>query len=403
MGSFLKDAKGFFELDMIKNKRISFFVIIFLLFFVFVDTSLYGFFFLLNKKRNLFYDRTDVSVKRIDYWLSNSFDAELGWNLPKNEQNNLGARRIQDYPLKDKYKIKIFGDSFVYGSEVKIEDTFAAQVESMTGWDCLNYGVGSYGTDQALLKYKNSSVPTDYVILEILSENIGRVVSYYQAFYMREWSPPKPRFVKQGDHMVLLPSPVINREDAYKLLDKNFVNQLKADDYWSQYYEKILQAPARLKWPASIMIIKHWPFFYERIALELKRMISPSFSVEAGKYKYSHLYQSQTEALEIMKYIVDEFVRLARERGERPVIVMFPDQFSMDLVTKYNQLIYSPLQEYIDSQGYNYIDFSVSFRNQDYSEFYNYYNGHYSSRGNHFVARELVNFIQKLDRDKDKI
>ncbi len=382
---------------MSQNKRSAFYITTFVIFLLLIDTALYASLFLINKKRNLFYDRTNVSEKRIEFWLSNSFDSQLGWNLPANEQNNLGARRIENYSAKPKYKMKMFGESFVYGSDVKLEETIAALIEKETPWDCLNYGVGSFGTDQAFLKYKYNAVPTDYVVLGILSENIGRVVSYYKAFYMREWSPPKPRFVKQEGEIRLLSSPIVKKEDAFKLLDKNYVHQLKMNDYWSQYYEKVLKAPPQLQWPATWMVIKHWPFFYKRISLELKKKISPNFSIEAEKYKYSHLYQSQSEAMEIMEYIVDQFVQLAKEQGEHPIIVIFPDQFSMDLMKKYDQKIYSPLERYIESKGYDYVDFGSLFKLQDYPSFYNYYNGHYSPKGNQFVAHKLINYIQILE------
>ena len=148
------------------------------------DTMLYWALNQVNKTRNLFYERTDVDRDRIEFWLANSYDPVLGWDLPFDERNNLQTRRDQNYPIRKTYKIKTFGDSFTYGAEVDVEDTWQAIIEAKTGWLCLNYGVGAFGTDQAFLKYKANRVKSEYTILGILCENIGRTASLYPAFYM---------------------------------------------------------------------------------------------------------------------------------------------------------------------------------------------------------------------------
>ncbi len=71
----------------------------------------------------------------------------------------LGLRGRREYSSKaaaDAVRVGAFGDSFVFGSEVGNDDVWSAQAErSEPGLEVLNYGVGGYGTDQALMLYRS--------------------------------------------------------------------------------------------------------------------------------------------------------------------------------------------------------------------------------------------------------
>lgn len=381
-------------------KRASFWIILILLVSLVTDTIFYLAMYKINETRNLFYERTDITRERIEFWLKNSYSPALGWDLPATERNNLGVRRSKDYLGKDVYKIKAFGDSFTYGAEVKVDSTWEAIVEMKTGWDCLNYGVGAFGTDQAFLKYRLNGVKTEYTVLGIYCENIGRIGSLYPAFYMREWAPPKPRFIMQGDTIKLIENPIASPDRAFNLLDKAYVNALKKLDYWPRYYEEVLDAPARLTWPAFYTIFNHWPFFYDRAKIEFQRICCPSYEIETQTYKYYHLYERTNELFQLLKYIIEQFVSLSQERQEHPVVLIFPDQFSLDLIKKYAKIPHQLLIDFLNERRYDYLDFSVLFIQQNYASYYNFYNSHFSPGGNNRVADELISLIKKLDQGK---
>lgn len=385
---------------MARRKALNWLVLLALMFFA-VDTALYFALDYVNSTRNLFYDKTDLSRERIDAWLQNTYHPVLGWNIPKAQRNNLDTRRDQDYPAKEAYKIKAFGDSFTYGAEVDADQTYAAHIEQITGWDCLNYGVGAYGPDQALLKYRLTEVRSEYTILGILCENIGRLVSHNLALYMREWGPPKPRFVAENGTFALLENPIAEPEAAYRLLDDDFQASLKRHDYWPYFYEHKLQAPPRLQWPATLTVVKHLPFFYNRAVIEVQRRLKPTYEVEKLTYKYYHLYDDTTsEALSILKFVVDEFVAEAQARGEQPIVLVFSDQFSLDLRRNHGQNPYEPLISHLAQRGYIYIDLGAVFREEPYVEYFNFYNSHYSPLGNKRVAEEVIALIRELEAMK---
>ena len=350
-----------------------------------------------NRQRNIFYGSRSFTRDMIDRFIRNSFDPELGWNIAKGERNNLGTRRKHDYAEKPIYKMKAFGDSFVYGAEVEAENTVCAYVEKIRSWDCLNYGVGAYGTDQALLKYQRTSIKSEYVVLGVLCENIGRVVSRYPGFYMRIPFPPKPRFIEHNGNMEVLPNPTNTPQRLYRLLDSAFIDSLKENDYWPFYYEQILHAPDRLRFPALWTLLNHSRYFFTLATIPLTSWWAPSYEADTRKYKYYHLYQGDTEALRLMKYLIDEFVRTAQGRDEKPVVVLFVDQYSLDLMRKYDRVAYAPLMKYLQERHYPVLDVGSYFRQENYPAYFNSYNSHYSAAGNYRVAELLIRLLENPD------
>lgn len=94
-----------------------------------------------------------------------SFDTELGWtNRPGRasvlpivigEQGARGGRDYSPEPAEGVLRLACFGTSFVFGSEVADEETWCAQLEELDPrLEALNFGVGGYGTGQALLRMR---------------------------------------------------------------------------------------------------------------------------------------------------------------------------------------------------------------------------------------------------------
>jgi hypothetical protein len=345
----------------------------------------------------IFYDRSSaVTPHRLEYWARTSFDAELGWDLAPGSKNNLGASRHRgDSPPHGPYKLKAFGDSFTFGSDVADDQTWTAIIEAQAHWHTLNYGVPGYGTDQAFLKYRRTRVPSEWTILGIHQENIARVVNIYRAFYMEDWGPPKPRFFLDGAGLRLEPNPISRPEDVYRLLDPTFVNGLRRLDYWAWYNEEVLGAPRGLRWPALWTVLRHAPFFVGRASLEIRVRLRPGYEDEARRFKPYHLYDESSEAFQILSRLVDQFAALCAERGERPLVVVFPMQHTVDLWKRYDRWVYETLARRLRDRRVPHIDFGPVFAAEDYSRHYLQYNGHLSPAGNERVAREIIHYLRR--------
>jgi hypothetical protein len=347
--------------------------------------------------RRLFYDRSgEATPHRLEYWTRTSFDSELGWDVGADSKNTLGvARHPGNYAPRDRYKLKAFGDSFTFGSDVADQDTWTAMLEAESHWECLNYGVPGYGTDQAFLKYRRTKVPTEWTILGIHQENIARVVNAYRAFYMEDWGPPKPRFFLEREGLRLEPSPIARPEEALRLLDPTVVERLRRLDYWPRYNEEALGGPRRLAWPASWTVLRHAPFFLSRAALEIRVRVRPTYEYEVQRFKPYHLYDENSEAFRILCRIIDQFAALCAERGERPLVLIFPMQHTVDLLRTYRRLVYEPLPARLRARGIPHLDFGPLFARAHYQRYFLRYNGHLSREGNERVAREIIHYLRR--------
>lgn len=132
-------------------------------------------------------------------------DPVLGWPSPVSPQGDLdasGSRLVPAFPDPSSPAcVSLYGDSFTYGEDVDPEHAWGNVLARSLGCRVSNYGVGGYGTDQALLRFRQKKADAaKVVLLGILTENILRNVNTY-----RELLAPgqplsfKPRFVVGAD------------------------------------------------------------------------------------------------------------------------------------------------------------------------------------------------------------
>lgn len=152
------------------------------------------------------------------------FDAELGWtNRPGTAWgeptlfvNRLGARGRREYapqPPEGAVRVLCFGESFVWGSEVAVGEDWAGQLEGLDRrLEVLNFGVGGYGTDQSLLRFRREGreLGAHVAVLGMTFQNVLRDVNRVRALNQPAHRSPsvKPRFVLRGDgSLELVPIP----------------------------------------------------------------------------------------------------------------------------------------------------------------------------------------------------
>ena len=131
-------------------------------------------------------------------------DGQLGYvrkadvRTPCHETTNFATRGIRDYAATGR-KIVFFGDSFVESAACS-DDTLTAKLETLTGVDTLNYGIGGYGLDQIYLYFKREQPRFDrretLFLIGLIEDDLGRVL-------LRVRSSPKPYFTISDDKLVL--------------------------------------------------------------------------------------------------------------------------------------------------------------------------------------------------------
>lgn len=178
-------------------------------------------------------------------------DAHLGWSLRPNGRdkklglyatNALGLRSLpretELEPLPGVVRILAVGDSFTHCDQVKYEDSWTHLLEQGLGSGCevLNGGVPGYGTDQALLRWRELAprLKPHLGIFGILLEDAHRNVNIIRTLEYVSTSFPfsKPRFVLAGDGLRLVNSPVIPAGEIPAVLRQFRQHELRAYEHW---------------------------------------------------------------------------------------------------------------------------------------------------------------------------
>ena len=79
-------------------------------------------------------------------------------------------------------EIVCIGDSFTHGDEVKNEDTRPFQLANLTKRSVVNLGVGGYGVDQAILRYRESGLKGGTVFLGLIAGDFERATTPIYSF-----------------------------------------------------------------------------------------------------------------------------------------------------------------------------------------------------------------------------
>lgn len=155
-----------------------------------------------------------------------AYDPFLGWVQKSNFRSpgfntiSFGIRRNfpHDSETFEPGSILAVGDSFTAGSDVGDQETWPAQLSSLTNIRVINAGIGGYGVDQSVLRaeFLTPIVKPSLIILGIFEQDIQR-----SAF--SSYGAPKPFFLEKNGAWHLENSPVptlrtARREPFYKLV-----------------------------------------------------------------------------------------------------------------------------------------------------------------------------------------
>ena len=274
-------------------------------------------------------------------------DPVLGWPRPDaigtGEYDVRGSRIIPSFPDPHAYVcVSTYGDSFTWGDDVGPEHAYANALAGMLGCRVENFGVGGYGTDQALLRYMhNTEDQAPVVVLGHFSENIVRNVNQLRDFYATARFGFKPRFIRnaEGD-LPLVPLPTLS-SDEYLLVHRH-ANKLLPHEH---FVPGTLGAPSIMGFPYTLTALR--ALFHYRIQARLRGQ--PSY---AAFYDVSH----PSGGLYVTSGIVSEFFSAARQRSQQAVVMIIPDIKDLEILRGGNAAPYDPLMVQLSQTGIDAID-----------------------------------------------
>jgi hypothetical protein len=289
------------------------------------------------------------------------FDADLGWTIrpngskPQYKANSKGMRATREYPPRPEpgiVRVGAFGDSFTHGSGVPTGFTWEERLESsVPGLEVLNFGIPGSDPGQALLRYRREGVQyhSSIVLIGAMSENINRMVNTFRPFYFSRSGIPfsKPRFDIERGKLVLIENPIRSINEYKELLSdpERMLPRLGEHDYFYRRFHR----RSRLDFLPSVR--------FARI-IQNQYFNQPIFTPGG-------LYNSRSEAYQVMFRVLDQFYREALDHGSLPILVLFPQRKDVRLRLDHRKVTYQPLLDELRRRGYRVIDLADGFEKYD--------------------------------------
>lgn len=317
-------------------------------------------------------------------------DSLLGWRYrpgyesPMHAINSAGHRSAREYAAAVPpgiRRVASFGDSFVYGNEVPNAASWTAQLEAAhPEVEVLNYGVGGFGTDQALLLFLREGMAfgPEVVLIGFAPVNLRRTQNVYRRFISTQ-EPPlvKPRFrLDELGRLALIPNPLPRREDWEALAgDPRRALELGEHDEW---YDPVRYRNPLHDWSATVRLgtavgLRLW----RKYLWEDRLLDGPRFRV-------------QSPAFALQRALLNAFADSVRSRGAQPVLLLLPDRDSVTGLRAGGPVVYAPMRDSLVADGRAVvIDLLDAFAAQPAAaDPWSWFapGGHYSAEGNRVVA-----------------
>lgn len=170
---------------------------------------------------------TLAELERGDSFLD--YDPDLGWAPRPLARSRDGLARAERAGIRADadvaraaragvLRIAVFGDSFTFGEESALADTWGAALERTLAargipTEVLNFGVSAYGMDQAYLRWRKSGRQYEpaVVIYGFQPENVLRNLNVFRPVYFEGSEIPlsKPRFVLRDGTLTVVNVPTV--------------------------------------------------------------------------------------------------------------------------------------------------------------------------------------------------
>lgn len=381
--------------------------------FLIVNLQRRSFPWLITKRDELPAFDAQALQKFIDY----SFDPDLGW---VRRPDSSGIENGQKGPItfhidsagsransfkKSPPVIAAFGDSYAFCRQVEDDETWEAQVSRQEGFGVLNFGVGNYGVDQALLRYEGMVLPdtVKVVVMGFVPETICRIQSYWKHYLeFGNIFAFKPRFIINSDGRLTLLDNLVRNADDFAGFREKLPEIRKADGFYEKkfrsqqfrfpYIFSLMRNPLKQSILISAIAVRG---LCRSLGISNQRIENIPFTL-VMKNNLCDAYQlySDSNSTSLLSAILIRFQQEAQRRGHIPLVVVMPQLLDLKL----NKNKAAPYQGYFRelAQQLPVLDLTEKFINTEFEKLYinDQYGGHLSADGNHLVADEISTWLK---------
>lgn len=357
-------------------------------------------------------------------FISHGFDPELGWvrkpNTSHDETGKFGKTNwtinqfcARTNPNFDNLEsnTSCYGDSFTFSRQVNDDETWVHYLSEFTNSNVINFGVGNYGVDQALLRLKREfpKHPTKIVIMGVVPETICRIVSVWKHYY--EYGNTfgfKPRFILKNNSLNLIEN-IIDGKDKFEKY-QNYLEDINRYDFF--YKNKFLKE--KISFPYCITILKNLRRNFGIInwVQKINQRKKNNFDctdIEWNTMKIImkinldwrvKLFQDN-ETCELLKQILVEYANYGKKQNFKPVFIFLPQKDDILFIKKNFNFYHNFVNELKKIENLFCIDITKDMINiKEIDRMFsdnNEYGGHYSKDGNQKVAELIFNELKILN------
>ena len=229
------------------------------------------------------------------------------------------------------------GDSFVFGRYVNDEEVWTEILSNNLKEHVLNYGVGNYGFDQALLRYeKNKHINSKYTIIGVVPETINRIHSIWKHYLeFGNIYGFKPSFFLNGEKLKLRKNPIKKKSDFKKKKIASIINSISKNDiFYERKFKKF-----QFRKPFLISFFRNFNFNTRLFA----KILCFLFAREKDKKKYlfplfysnnielaNKLY-TERSSTKLFELLIKRFKKIAEKKNSTPIIIIFPQKRDIEL------------------------------------------------------------------------
>ena len=384
--------------------------------FLIVSLQRRGFPWLITKSDEL----PTLNSNALQKFIVNSFDPHLGWvRRPNTTGIENGQKGLITFHIdsvgsrantfeKVPAAIAAFGDSYVFCRQVEDDETWEAKLSQQEGVGVLNFGVGNYGADQALLRYESMALPdtVKVVVMGFVPETICRVQSYWKHYLeFGNTFAFKPRFILNAEGQLTLLKNLVRSAEDFACFQEKLAEIREADGF---YESKFRSQQFRFPYTFSLMRnpLKQSMLIFSVATRGVWRAFGitshrvenlPFTLVMKNNLRDAYQQYSDSKATKLLSAILLRFKHEAQGREHIPLIVVMPQLLDLKL----NKNKVAPYQGYFSDLGRQLpvLDLTDKFISAGFERLYidDQYGGHLSAEGNRLVSNEISAWL-KLNR-----
>jgi len=364
----------------------------------------------------------ELSEQGLRKFIEHGYDRELGWvRKPNTQKKEMGKEGLTLYHIDETgsrrnpgheqlaQKISLYGDSFIFGRQVNDNESIQWYLSELTKSNVLNFGVGNYGLDQALLRLKREYAKnkTPIVIMGVVPSTLVRILAVWKHY--NEFGNTfgfKPRFILEQGMLHLVPN-IIDDESKFPRY-REYLPEIQKYDFFyrtkfkkemivAPYFVSVMANPSRNMRLLWLVAVDKWL----RKAKQMQETYAPPMKVIMDvNLKLRVKLFTNSDAVHLLVKIIEGFKEYASQQGFRPVFLWMPQKDDILLVRSKKSFYYQNLIDLI-SKKMVVIDLTNDLlKHSDLDSLYsddNQYGGHFGKQGSKVVA-EIVH-RKLLDAD----